>query len=248
MNQENDPVPQKELSLLDHLDELRKRLAWALVGLAVATVISFAFTEQLIDFLISPYGERLQILGPAEVIEVYFKVALVAGAILAMPFIVLQLWKFIEPAMEAHEKRYVYLFVPAAVALFLIGIAFAWFLLLPTAIFFLANFMSDIFVTEWTAREYISFTTRLLFWIGVSFEMPLIIYLLSRVGLLTAQTLREQWRIAVVVIAFLAALITPTVDPVTMLLAMTPLLALYGFSILLARLGQRQYEASMSVS
>jgi sec-independent protein translocase protein TatC len=107
--------------------------------------------------------------------------------------------------------------------------------------------MPDIFMTEWTGQDYISFVVRMLFWIGVSFEMPVIVYLIARVGILTADTLREQWRVAVVIIAVLAAIITPSVDPITMLLTMLPLNILYGLSIVLARVGQRQFEKSMAV-
>jgi sec-independent protein translocase protein TatC len=233
--------------ILEHISELRRRLTWALVALLVGTVISFIFAERLLAFLITPYGARVQAISPTDTISTYFKVALVSGAILTMPIILLQIWLFISPGLEPRERRLVYVFVPAAFGLFLTGIAFSWLVLLPTAIRFLADFMPEIFTVEWTAPEYIGFTTRLLFWIGVSFEMPLIIYLLARVGIVTAGALREQWRIAVVGIAILAAVITPTIDPVTMLLTMAPLLVLYFLSIALAAVGERQFQRSMSV-
>jgi sec-independent protein translocase protein TatC len=234
-------------TILEHLDELRKRLTWAVVALVIGTVISFAFTEPLLQFLIAPYGDMVQAISPTEPIETYFKVALVSGAVLAMPVIIYQIWLFVAPALEKHERRFVYLFVPAAFILFLLGIAFSWLVLLPAAISFLAGFMPDIFLTEWTAREYIGFTTTFLFWIGVSFEMPLLVYLIARAGLVQSRTLVEQWRMAIVGIAVLAAAVTPSIDPVTMLLTMVPLLVLYALSIGLARLGQRQFERSMSV-
>jgi sec-independent protein translocase protein TatC len=236
-----------ELSLLGHLNELRIRLTWAVGGLLVATVISFVFAEQLLNFLLRPYGGQLQMLRPTEGIETFFKVSLLSGAILAMPIILYQIWLFIAPGLTRQERRYVYLFIPSALSLFVIGLSFAWFILLPAAVHFLAGFMPDIFMTEWTGQDYISFVVRMLFWIGVSFEMPVIVYLIARVGILTADTLREQWRVAVVIIAVLAAIITPSVDPITMLLTMLPLNILYGLSIVLARVGQRQFEKSMAV-
>jgi sec-independent protein translocase protein TatC len=172
--------------ILEHISELRRRLTWALVALLVGTVISFIFAERLLAFLITPYGARVQAISPTDTISTYFKVALVSGAILTMPIILLQIWLFISPGLEPRERRLVYVFVPAAFGLFLTGIVFSWLVLLPTAIRFLADFMPEIFTVEWTAPEYIGFTTRLLFWIGVSFEMPLIIYLLARVGIVTA--------------------------------------------------------------
>jgi sec-independent protein translocase protein TatC len=234
--------------ILEHLNELRRRLTVAAVALIGGTIVSFIFAEQLLAFLIAPYGARVQAISPTDTISTYFKVAIVSGAVLTMPIILLQIWRFISPGLEPRERRLVYVFVPTAFALFLTGIVFSWLVLLPTAIRFLADFMPEIFTVEWTAPEYIGFTTRLLFWIGVSFEMPLIIYLLARVGVLTASTLREHWRVAVVGIAVLAAVITPTIDPVTMLLTMAPLVVLYLLSILLAVVGERQFQRSMAVS
>jgi sec-independent protein translocase protein TatC len=231
-------------SLLDHINHLRQRLVRALAGLAIATAASFIFSSRMLAFLITPYGDQLQLLGPTEGIEIYFKVSLLAGGILAMPYILFQLWLFIAPGLKPSERRLVYLFVPTATLLFLAGIAFTWYVLLPAAVMFLSGFLPDIFFAEWRAREYISFTTRFLFWIGVSFEMPLIIYFFGRAGLISDNLLREQWRVAVVLIAILAAMVTPSVDPITMMLAMGPLLILYGISILTARLGQRQFARS----
>lgn len=232
--------------ILEHINELRRRLTWAVAALVVGTIISFIFAEELLAFLIAPYGERVQAISPTDTIETYFKVALVSGAILTMPVILYQIWLFISPGLEPRERRLVYVFVPAAFGLFLTGILFSWFVLLPAAIRFLADFMPEIFTVEWTAPEYIGFTTSFLFWIGVSFEMPLIIYLLARVGIVTAKALREHWRVATVAIAILAAVITPSIDPMTMLLTMAPLVVLYMLSILLAIVGERQFQRSMA--
>lgn len=234
-------------SILEHVNELRIRLTWAVVALVIGTIISFAFTQPLLQFLIAPYGDMVQAISPTEPIETYFKVALVSGAVLAMPSMLYQIWLFVAPALEKKERRFVYIFIPAAFLLFLTGISFSWLVLLPAAVGFLATFMPTIFAVEWTASEYISFTTTFLFWLGVSFEMPLIVYLVARAGLVTAQTLREQWRIAIVGIAVIAAAVTPSIDPVTMLLTMVPLLILYLLSILLAILGTRQFQRSMAL-
>lgn len=236
-----------EQTILQHLNELRIRLTWAVAALAITTIISFVFAEQLLVFLIGPYASRLQTLRPTEGIETYFKVALMSGGILSMPFILYQIWLFVVPGLTRKERRYVYIFIPSALFLFVTGIAFAWFILIPAAINFLSGFQSEIFVTEWTGQEYISFIITMLFWLGVSFEMPVIIYLIARAGIVSADAFRDQWRIAIVVIAVVAAAVTPSIDPVTMLLTMAPLLILYFLSILLARLGQRQFEKSMEV-
>ncbi len=244
----NDPNEIGDLSILGHLNELRIRLTWAAAGLLVMTIVSFIFAEQILELLLVPYGVNLQLLTPTEGIETFFKVSFVSGAILAMPVIVHQLWLFIEPALEKAEKRYVFIFLPTTIALFIIGIAFAWFVLVPAAIGFLSQFMQEVFSTEWQAGEYISFILAMLFWIGVSFEMPVIFYFVGRFGLVEARTLADQWRFAVVGIAVLAAIITPSIDPITMLLTMGPLLVLYVLSIGTAHIGYKQFERRMEIS
>jgi len=240
-------------SLLEHLNELRKRLTWAALALAIATIFSFLFAQIILEILLIPYSNSigtdatLQTLKPTEGLETYFKVALLSGAIIAMPVILIQFWRFVSPGTTEQERRYMYIFVPAALVLFLLGIAFAWFVLAPAAIFFLANFMTEIFKTDWTGQEYIGFVMRLVFFMGVAFELPIVAYFVARIGVVTSQNLRDQWRIAIVAIAVLAAVITPSIDPVTMLLTMAPLLVLYVLSIGLAAIGQRQYERSMEI-
>lgn len=243
----------REDTILAHLSELRKRVTWAAASVAVTTVLSFVFAEPLLDFLLQPYaastplGAELQVLRPTEGIETFFKVSLMAGGILAMPIILYQLWLFIAPGLTKDERRYVYIFLPSTLILFGLGISFAWFILVPASVQFLANFLPDIFNPDWTGQEYISFLTTMLFWIGVSFEMPIIVYFISRLGLVSAKTLREQWRMAIVAIAVIAAAITPSIDPITMLLTMAPLTLLYGMSILLAHVGQRQFDKKMAI-
>lgn len=242
------------MTLLGHLNELRVRLTWAAGAVFIGTVLGFAIAQPLLEYLMAPYAASLpegsaalQTLRPTEGIETFFKVALLFGGVMAMPMILYQLWLFIAPALTPAEKKYVYLFIPGSLGLFLIGISFSWFVLIPAAINFLANFMQEVFRTEWTGQDYISFVVRMLFWIGVSFQMPIIVYVLARVGIVTAQMLREHWRYAVVIIAVVAAIITPSIDPVTMLLTMGPLMVLYALSTFLARIGQRQFERSTSL-
>jgi sec-independent protein translocase protein TatC len=241
------------LTIFGHLNELRKHVTRAAITLLAGTLISLIFAESVLTFLLRPYaasqaeGALLQTLRPTEGIETYFRVSLLTGFILAMPYILYEFWHFISPGLRKHERRYIVFFIPSALFLFGLGIAFAWFVLAPAAIFFLANFMPDVFRSEWTGQEYISFITRLLFWIGLAFQMPIVVYFVARLGLISAATLRHQWRVAVVVIAVLAAVITPSVDPVTMLLTMAPLFILYLLSIGLAIIGQRQFERSAAL-
>jgi sec-independent protein translocase protein TatC len=224
------------MSILEHLRELRTRLLKAAVALIIASLLTSVFAGEIIEFLIRPYGNKLQTLGPTENVITYFRVALLSGAALAMPVIVYQLLAFIVPGLTRVERRWVYISVPFTTVLFAGGISFAWFVMVPAAVDFLASFRSDLFLNEWTAREYISFVVSVAFWIGVSFQTPLIIFILAKVGMVTPGFLARNWRFAIIIVAVIAAVITPTVDPFNMALLMLPLLALYGLSIALAML------------
>lgn len=225
---EADETPQ---GIFDHLNELRMRLFRALIALFLGVMVSAVFTSRLLKYLIKPYGTELQVLGPTESVVIYFRVALMAGAILVIPYITYQVFMFIAPGLTRREKMYVYKALPATTGLFLMGVAFAWFIMVPTALSFLREFESDIFDARWTAERYIAFLTSILFWIGVAFEMPVVVFVFARLGILGPRVLIRNWRLAVVLITIVAALITPTVDPFNMLLVTAPLLALYLISI-----------------
>jgi sec-independent protein translocase protein TatC len=222
------------ISIWDHLNELRTRLFRSLIALTLGVLAAAIFTERLLKYLIKPYGTELQVLGPTESVVIYFRIALLAGAIAVMPYITFQLFMFIAPGLTRKEKRYIYLALPATTGLFLVGVGFAWFIMVPAALGFLQDFESDIFRAEWTADRYIAFLTSLLFWIGVAFEMPVVVYVLARLGILGPRPLIRNWRLAVVLCTVAAAVITPTVDPFNMLLVTAPLMALYLVSIGLA--------------
>ncbi len=231
------------MGFLDHLAELRDRIIKAFLGLMATTLFSMLFARQILEYLTTPVGRddfQLQTLGPTEGVVIYFRVALLAGAIIAIPWITWQLWMFIAPGLTNKEKRYILLSLPATTVLFLLGVMFSWFVLMPAALGFLQNFQSDIFKADWTAAQYVAFVTSLLFWIGVSFEMPLIFFILARLGIVGPRALRQNWRVAVVGAAVAAAFITPTVDPFNMALVMGPLLVLYVLSILLSTIAYRK--------
>ena len=225
-----------QMTLLEHLEEMRDRIIKTAIAVIIATLIVAAFTNQILQILIAPYGQKLQVLSPTEGISIYFRVALTGGLVLAMPVIIYHILMFILPGLNESEKLYIRWGVPAATLLFLIGVAFAWFIMIPAAIGFLSTWQTDVFIQEWQSQKYIPFVTSLIFWIGISFETPLIIFIMAKVGLVTPQFLLQNWRFAVILIAIAAAMITPTVDPFNMALVMLPLTVLYGLSILLAYL------------
>ena len=231
--------PERHMGLLDHLYELRNRLAKAFIALVVGTLIGLFIGEPVLRYLQSPYGREFTVLGPTGGVVAYFRVSLLIGAMLSIPVVTYQLMMFVIPGLTAREKRIVLYSLPAIVGLFLVGVMFSWFILIPPALDFLRTFASDIFRADWTADQYLGFVTSLIFWMGVAFEIPLIFFVLGLIGLVSPGNLLNSWRFAVVGSAIAAALITPTVDPVNMMLVMGPLLALYLSSILLVGIGNR---------
>jgi sec-independent protein translocase protein TatC len=227
---------ESSMPLLRHLDELRQRMFRAFLGVLLTTALSFVFTRQLIDFLAAPIGgsQALVSIEVTENIAIYMRVALLSGLVLGMPIMLYEILSFILPGLKGNERKWLLWGVPTASLLFLAGVAFCWFVMLPAAIPFLVNFIG--ITTHVRPANYFNFITTLLFWIGVSFEMPLVVALLAKLKLVTARQLLKAWRYAVVLIALLAAVITPTVDPLNMGLVMAPLCMLYLVSVLLARL------------
>lgn len=225
------------MPLLEHLKEFRTRLIRAFIALFCTTAVSFIFARQVFVILLEPLGDvAVQALKPTESLSNYMKVALLCGVILAMPFIVYQVARFITPGLTKRERRYLYILVPGATLCFLTGVAFAYFVMLPAALPFLGSFMADLVEQNWAIGEYLSFVTSLLFWIGVAFELPLFVYFLAKAGVIDAQTLSKNRKYAVIAIAFLSAVITPTVDPLNMALVMGPLIVLYEVGVILARI------------
>jgi sec-independent protein translocase protein TatC len=225
--------------ILYHLDALRKHLFRALAALATTTVISFVFTRQIIDWLADPVGgiEKLVAIDPTEPIGTFMRVALLAGFALAFPYIALELWLFVAPGLKRDSRLFVLAAIPIATLFFIGGMAFAKFVMLPTAVPFLITFMG--ITAQIRPSSYIRFVTGIMFWVGVAFEFPLVIYVLARIGLVRGKMLADQWRLAIVIIAVIAAAITPTVDPVNMALVMGPMIGLYFLSIGLAYVAQR---------
>lgn len=225
--------------LLQHLNELRQRLFKALLALVITTVVSFSVAGQLIDFLSSPIGgrEALVSIEVTENIAIFMRVSILSGLILGMPVVVYQVFRFVMPGLKGKERWYVLLGVPAASVLFFSGVAFTWYVMIPAAVPYLIGFL-DI-TTQVRPSNYFEFITKLMMWIGIAFEMPLVVMVLARLGFVTAKQLLAGWRYALVGIAVVAAAITPTVDPVNMGLVMLPLAALYLISVLLAALVRR---------
>ncbi len=220
-------------SLLPHIVELRDRIIKSLIAILIGTVLATLMSQQILTLLAAPIGglEALQAIRVTEPFGTFFRVALVVGIILASPYVITQLWVFIAAGLKPTERRIFYLFVPFAMLLFLAGVVFAYTTMLPVAVPFLVSFMG-INATP-TLEDYVSFVTNVLLWVGISFEMPLILFVLAKLKIVSTAMLIKNWRIAIVLIAALAAIVTPTPDPVNMGIVAAPLIALYVLSIVL---------------
>lgn len=229
----------EKLPISSHLEELRKTLLWSLVGLIAGVVAVVFFVNPILNFLTQPIGglQNLQAIEVTETMSVYMRVALLGGLIIALPWIIYQVLRFVGKGLLPAERKGIYLALPFAVLLFLAGVAFAFYIMLPASLGFFQEIL-DV-TTSIRLKSYIGFTTNIMFWIGVSFQLPLVFFVLSKIGIVDSKMLLKGWRVAIVAIAILAAVITPTGDPINMLIFMLPLFVLYLLSILLSALASK---------
>ena len=218
-------------SFWEHIEALRMHLFRMIIALAVCVGISFYFAKPLMEFLAEPVGglDKLQAIQVTEELGVFMRVALTSGIAIAFPYLAFEVWLFAAPGLNSREKKNTLFGIPVAAFLFLTGMTFTYLFLIPPALQFLAGF-TDI-AQDWAAAEYFGFITGLMLWIGAFFEFPLVIYVLTSLGFVRPQLLLKQWRLAIVIIAVIAAAVTPTIDPVNMALVMLPMSALYFISI-----------------
>lgn len=245
----------RELSFMEHLGELRRRMLICVVAVLAGSAVAFVFYEQIIALLSRPaydlqgsQGINLVFIEITELLTTAVKVSFVAGFVLALPVILYQAIMFVSPGLTGRERRYLFLFLPMALLAFAAGVAFCYFVLIPPALRFLLGFSN---VAEPLIRisNFVNLMLRLLFWMGVAFETPLVMYMLAQLGIVSARQL-SRFRRAWIVIAFiLGAIITPTFDPVNQALVAGPLLALYELGILLAKIaGRRRRKVETAIA
>jgi sec-independent protein translocase protein TatC len=233
----------------EHLVELRGRIFRTGIAVAIAAVIAAVASNYILEFLIAPSGARLVFLRPTEMFGTYITVIVTTALGLSIPVILYQVLAFIRPALESPQEERVFRLVvfvaaPFTMVFLAAGIAFAYIVLLPFALRYLGSFGAHIAEATWNIGSYISFVTNMLFWIGVAFETPLVMFVLARAGIVSAERFSKMRKGAYVAIAAASAVITPTPDAVNMLLVMGPLVLLYELGILLAKIGRRPREAS----
>jgi sec-independent protein translocase protein TatC len=229
------------MSFFDHLGELRQRILWSLGGILVGLVVALNFTDRLMKFVRRPFevavpGTKLVFLAPAEAFWVYMKVALIAGVVLAMPFVLYQVWAFVSPGLLRHERRYALPFVVIGTLFFLMGAAFALLVVIPFAVRFLVTFQGPDLTPMISIGFYVDFVLKFTLAFGAVFELPLAITLAARLGLVTPQFLAKHRKYAILINFILAAILTPTPDVFNQCLMAVPLCLLYEVGILAARI------------
>jgi sec-independent protein translocase protein TatC len=237
---------EKKLGILGHLKELKRRLLFSAIAVAITTTVSFIFANQIFNILKSPAGNiNFVFIDVTEGIGTYMQVCLISGLIFAMPFLIYQLLLFIVPALSKKETKLVVFAVSWILIMFVAGVAFGYFVLIPPAMTFLFNAGNSIATPQIRIGAYISFVAKLLLVIGLVFEMPVVTSFLTRVGVIKPSWLSNKRRPAIIIAFIAAAIITPTMDPINQTLVAAPLIILYEISIWLSKLMQHRRNQSM---
>ncbi|MDZ7315526.1 MAG: twin-arginine translocase subunit TatC [candidate division KSB1 bacterium] len=234
-------IDEKRMSFWEHLEELRWTIIRSLIGVFIGMIICFIFQKQVIDFLRAPAPEDLKLiyLSLPEGFVIYIKVAMFGGLIIALPYVVYEFWKFIVPGLLEKERKLVPPIAFATVLCFIAGGAFAYYIMIPFAIKFLLSFQTDYLSAMITIGKYLGFVVTMILAFGVVFELPVLSFLLSKMGLLTPGFMREYRRYAYVLIFILGALVTPP-DVMSQLMLAIPLIVLYEISIFVSAIVVRR--------
>jgi sec-independent protein translocase protein TatC len=245
-------TPDDRMTLTQHLTELRTRVIRSLLAVIVGIILMLAFYDQVLKFMRRPYEElcktnqklncELQFLGPTEGFTTRLSICTYGGIILAMPVILWQIWRFIVPALHAKEKKYAIPFILSSIILFLMGGAVAYLTLTPALDFLISWAGSDV-QANFQVSKYVSLFGLMIAAFGVTFEFPVLLVFLQLVGVLSPQTLMKQWRYAIVIIFVIAALITPSGDPYSMMAMAAPMSIFYGVAVLIGRVAQKRKQA-----
>ncbi|HEX9614631.1 MAG TPA: twin-arginine translocase subunit TatC [Bacteroidota bacterium] len=240
------------MSFLEHLEELRWHIIKALIGLLLATIVCGIYADFIVqDLLMKPLraaGLKAQVLAPYGIVLLYMQTVLICGLILSMPNTLYWLWKFVAPGLLPRERRYVGRLVFFTSLCFFGGVAFSYFILLPTSLTFFSGFGTTTIDLNIAVDHYVSFILTLLLGAGLVFELPMVSYFLTKIGFLTPEFMRQYRRHSIVVILILSALVTPTPDPMTQIMLAVPMLLLYETSIFVSKLALRRTAAEKQES
>jgi sec-independent protein translocase protein TatC len=253
--QKEDHSSEDKMPFTQHLEELRKRLIICAVAVGIGFVISYGFKEMLFQLLMRPWiaamppghDAKLIYTAPHEALFTYIKVSFISGIGLAVPVILFQIWRFIAPGLYANEKRYMFPIVILSSFFFLGGALFGYFLVFPVGFQFFTSFASETITPMISTREFLSFSMRLLLAFGVIFELPIFAFFLAKLGLITAQFMRRQRKIAIVAIFIIAAMLTPGPDVFSQFMMAGPLLILYEVSVWIVHIFGRKAKPSEEI-
>ena len=254
---EGDSQDGGRMSFFDHLNELRKRLIYSVAAVLVGTVVGLRFSTYAYGLIARPMmgalrehhlEERLIYTSPTGAVNMYLKLAVYIGLVLASPVVLHQVWLFIAPGLYKHERRAATLFILSSVTLFLSGIAFCYFVLLPYTLSFLVGFNMPYFTPFISINEYWDLVLILMLGLGLVFQMPILIFFLALFGIVTPGFLWRNFRYAILIISIVAAIITPTPDALTMIVFMAPMIALYAVGIGVAAVVVRRKRRADTVA
>lgn len=220
----------QEVALTVHLEELRKRLIYILASFLVFFAVSFAFVEQIYNWLVKDLEFKLALLGPGDVLWIYFKISAVCSIALTIPLAAYHVWRFVLPALQEHERKATFMLIPALFLLFILGISFGYFLVFPIVLSFMQELAGEGFQQFYTSEKYFSFLISLTVPFGILFELPVVILFLTAIGILNPQMLKKSRKIAYFVILITSVLITPP-DLISDILVLVPLVLIYEVSI-----------------
>lgn len=249
--------PEDRMTLTEHLAELRSRIIRSLLAVVIGIIVMLAFYDQVLDFLRRPYEAlcdrkpglkcELQFIGPLEGFTTRLSICTYGGIVLALPIIMWQIWRFIVPALHTKEKKYAIPFILSSVVLFAMGAAVAYWTLTP-ALDFLISWSGSGVKANFQVSKYVSLVGLMIAVFGITFEFPVLLVFLQLVGVLTPQTLMKQWRYSTVIIFVIAAVITPSGDPYSMMALALPMVIFYVVSIVIGVVVQRRKRANRAAA
>jgi sec-independent protein translocase protein TatC len=237
-----------ELTFWDHISELRTRLIRVMIGVAIAAGVAYGYWEKIWAIIAYPLTKQhlkveLIATSPMETLMTSFKMSMITGIIIAFPWIMWNLWRFLAPGLFANEKRVFGIAFFSSIIMFVVGACFAYFAVLPAGLAFLATYTNGAITQNWKQDDFAGFISQFMLAFGVIFELPVVAYVLSSMGLITARGMWGFFRYAVIVIFIVAAILTPGPDPVSQVMMAVPLVILYLISIGICAVAQKKKEA-----
>ncbi|MBO8159081.1 twin-arginine translocase subunit TatC [Thermosyntropha sp.] len=240
-----DLSPEDRQTIIEHLEDLRKALLISVIAIIIAAVFSFYYSEQILAIIMSPLkslNENLVVTGVTEAFFVKLKLSFIAGFIIAFPIVVWAIWRFVKPALYPHERKYVYILFPVTVLLFAGGVLFAYFGILKLILNFFIYIAGENLETMFKVDQYVSFVLAFTIPFGIVFELPVVVFFLSKLGIISYEFMAKNRKYALLIIVILAAALTPGPDPFSQIMMAVPVYLLYEISIWITKIAEPSEE------